>query len=242
MLPKYFIIVFVLVISIFASTTVFALTPTVIVSPSAIPSVTPASKKESDKPTKMKKFENRQATLEARMEMRKLRFEERLKLIEQHRENLKTRLETFKDQRKNNIILRLDSKIASISSRRTERMGNAVDKLDKLLDTIKNKAENINGCDKSELSDTILLAEEAVSSASAAIDAQINKTYTIDTTSEETAFDNIGQTIKLLTEDLRNTHKYVQEAKLAVVKAAVDLRKLKACIKINISPSGTITP
>lgn len=172
---------------------------------------------------------------------------------EQQHALLKTKLQTIKNEKKAEIILKLDTKIASISSRKTNTMTEAITKLQTILDTIKQKEAVLksSSCNTGILDTAIINADSALSAAIALINLQAQKVYTITITDEAAVKANVGKTTKQLEQDLRNTHKGVMDAKQAVMKAAKELKKAQnTCMKISgqptvqisITPSASQTP
>lgn len=191
------------------------------------------------------KFAEKKASAEAkRMEIKTL-LEQKKKITEQQKTLLKNKLQTFRDENKKELVLKLDERIASISSKRTEKMNEAVNKLTTVLDSIKSKANQLDrSCETTNLTSAITKAEEALTSASAAVELQAKKSYPLNITDESTAKENVGSVLKQLQTDLRNTHKAVMDAKKAIVKAAVELNKTKRCANVSVTPliTNTVTP
>ncbi len=187
-------------------------------------------------PTLKQASENRPKTDKSRQENVKDYLEQKKQLHEQKRESLETKLKTFKDLRRKEVVLKLDEKIASISSKRAERMSEALDKLEDILTRIQTNSDGITGCDKTDLNSAIAFAENSLALASVVVDSQAVKSYEFNISAEDSAKTNVGTTIKLVTQDLRNTHQEVIKAKQAVLKAATELRRLKSCVKKTGTP------
>lgn len=214
-----------LLFSLFMPSAVFAQTPTVT---SAISYPTSAILKNNDALTRqsikdllMRKKENHQ----------------------QRKDALQLKIQQLKDTRRKNLILKLDDKIASISSKRAESMTDALEKLEGILLKIKAKSGQISGCDTTKLNKEIESAQESIASASSAVDILAVKTYDLDFNSEDSVKTNVGVVIKQLTQDLKTAHQNIMKAKQMTINTATELKKLKSCPRITIVPTqNTVTP
>jgi hypothetical protein len=150
------------------------------------------------------------------------------------REQFQNKLQLMRDERKKNIIIKLDAKIASISSRKTTQMTKTVSTLGTILGKIKTKAAaaKASGIDTTAVDAAIVNADKALASASAAIATQAANQYTINITTDDALKSNVGTTIKQFEQDMRTTFKSVKDAKQAVLAAARELKKVT-------KPTGT---
>jgi hypothetical protein len=171
-------------------------------------------------------------------EMIKKILDEKRIFIDQQHELLKTKLASITAEKKQDLILNLNTKIASINSRRTIDMSNAITKLQTILDKFgTNEAMIIGNCNTLELDNAIANAQTVLASASATVSTQAGKTYSLDITDQTTIRQSLDQMVKQLKQDLRNTHKTVIDAKIAVMKVALELKKVRICTNINSFPS-----
>ena len=121
------------------------------------------------------------------------------------REEFKEKLQTVRDERKKKIVERADAKLTEINKRRTDAMVRHLDKMGEILAKVK-----VRGGDTTA-------AEAAVVEARSAVAAQAAKTYTITVSTEDKLRINVGETMKVLTTDLRNLH----EGKIVPARKAV---------------------
>lgn len=240
-MPKKLIVLFLLIFAIALPSISSAQTSTVSTN-------TPTPQRFSDKndrlriePTLKQAIEDRMTTLKPPRGFVKDLIAQKIEGHEQRKQTLQRKINNFKDQRRKNIILKLDDKIASISSTRVKKMNDALEKLDNILAGIKTKSDQITGCNKTQLAEAITAADEATTAASTAIEDQANKTYEININSEDSAKIDVGGVIKQLTEDLRNTHRNIIDVKQKVIKAASELRKLKSCPRISTIPTQNMS-
>lgn len=149
----------------------------------------------------------------------------------------KGRLSEFKDARKQAIIQSIDQKLVMINTKRTTQMNAIIAKLEAILVRIKAKAGvfKTQGINTAALDNAIAGAEASVATAKTNITNQAAKEYTITLTTETQAKNAVGQTVSGLQVDLRTVRQSIIAAKLAVVKAATELAKLKS------TPSVTTT-
>lgn len=153
----------------------------------------------------------------------------------------KKTLKLFKDKKKAETTERIDAKILSVNLERTDKLADALDKLQLILDRIVSKgAEAKNqGKDTSSLDAAIANAKTAIMSAQDLVSAQAGKQYIINATSEATLKFNVGDVVSSFRTDLANVHKSVINAKQAVMKAASELAKIANLSGINpVSKSG----
>lgn len=151
------------------------------------------------------------------------------------REQFKERLASITAEKKRIVVERIDTKMTSMNTRRTDHMADVLDKLSGVLARIENKAASASaaGIDTSIVDDAIQAAHDAIAAARAAVTAQAGKDYVI-TLGDETGIRNaVGQTVSGLQKDLRDTHKLIVDAKQVVMKAAKELAKTVGRNKIK---------
>lgn len=153
--------------------------------------------------------------------------------MEQRREEIKVKLALVSDERKKELAVKIEEKMASISAKRTQNMSETLEKLQTILDSIKTKAGTLKqqGKDTAALDSAITNAENALANASAAVQTQAEKVYKIPISDDQTLKQNIGQVIKQLQQDLKETHQAVVNAKQTVVKAAKELSRISNAVK-----------
>lgn len=149
----------------------------------------------------------------------------------------KEKLSQFKDTRKQAVIQSIDQKLVMINTKRTTQMNAIIAKLEAILVRIKAKAGvfKTQGINTAALDSAIAEAEASVAAAKTNVTNQAAKEYTITLTTETQAKNAVGQIVSGLQVDLRTVRQSIIAAKLAVVKAATELAKLKS------TPSVTTT-
>lgn len=165
---------------------------------------------------------------------------ERKLAITDAREAYKQKLATIKDERRKALVEKIDSRIASTNTNLTNKMTEALTRLNKIMEKLAKRAQIL----KTEGKDITLYeaaaskAQAAITSAITAVSTQAAKTYTITLTTDSLLKTNVGSTVSLFRTDISATHKLVIDAKQAVMKTATELAKLKEGNK-NASNSAT---
>ncbi len=126
---------------------------------------------------------------------------------------LKQKLARFKDKNKANRLELINTNLNDINSRKTKNMQESLDKISQILERLKSKASTISS---SELDSAIAEVESKWSEASAAVEAQAAKDYTINLSTEATAASDAAAAKNALQSDLRATHTQVVEVRQAL--------------------------
>ncbi len=129
---------------------------------------------------------------------------------------LKQKLARFKDKNKANRLELINTNLNDINSRKTKNMQESLDKISQILERLKSKASTISS---SELDSAIAEVESQWSEASAAVEAQAAKDYTINLSTEATAASDAAAAKNALQSDLRATHTQVVEVRQALSNA-----------------------
>ncbi len=162
--------------------------------------------------------------------------EDRQSTIQETREQMKARMDTFKaqirtirDTRKQLLTEKISDKVASANARLTNKMDKALDHSTDILNRVKEKAAafKVQEKDTTSLDQAISTAESAIATAQAAVDAQKSKEYTANITNEVTLRSTIGQMVSQFRQDISSVHKLIIDAKQAVQKAISELAKLR---------------
>lgn len=141
--------------------------------------------------------------------------------IQAKRNEFKEHLQTIKDQRKKLLVERIDTKIAQVNKKSTDKFLAVLTKLQALLDKINKASSNAK-----VLAD-IQAARAAIDTAKAAVSAQAEKIYTAQVTDETVLKINVGTTVSQFRQDLVAVHKLVLDAKQAVQKLNTDRELIK---------------
>lgn len=156
-------------------------------------------------------------------------------VVQQKREEFKTRLQTIRNEKKKAVVERIDTKIANTNEVHTVRFTSILLKLQSILDRVSQKASEAkaNGKDTTALDSSIVSAQAAIDSAKAAVSAQAAKTYAIQISDEATLRNSVGTTTSQFRKDLRDVHKAIVEAKQAVQNAVRELAKVASARGVN---------
>lgn len=147
--------------------------------------------------------------------------------IQTLKDQFKARLQTIKDVKKQLLVDRLSTKLNEVNAKHTAKFLEVLSKLQASLDRI-----NLSVTD-SKVIEKIKSAQTAIDLAKKAVEAQAEKTYIIQITSEKSLRANVGTTVSLLRRELMQTHKLVINAKQAVMKLIPE--------KISIRKEATVS-
>ena len=158
------------------------------------------------------------------------------------RAEYQAKLAKIKDERKKAIVDKIDNRITTTNKNVTDRMTLALEKLTSYLTRITERTSALKaaGTNTASAESAIITAQTAITTAKTAVAAQAIKQYVITLGEESTLKSTIGTTISQFRQDLAATHKTVQDAKFAVVKAQVEFVKLTGKNIKNASGAATI--
>lgn len=180
--------------------------------------------------SKKEEFKNR---IEAKREEVKLK-------IETQKEELKAKLVKIKDERKKQVVERVYNQINELNKRRLDHFSAVLEKLEKSLDRISNRAAKAeaNGVDIATVKTAITEATNAISASRTAIANQAGKVYALVVNTEDSLKIDIGKIRRAFHDDLTGVEETVKTAREAVRKAAVVLAQIP---KINELEVATTT-
>ncbi len=164
------------------------------------------------------------------------RNEESWQKAKEKQEEFQLRLRQIKDERKRNLVERINQRILMMNQDYTRKFASVLDKLQSILERISQKAEEIapEGQETTALKTAIDQAELMIKVAREKVAAQALKQYLIQLPQEERGLkDAVGQTVSQFRNDLRDVWQAVIKAKQAVSQAAKELAKVLGEIKIN---------
>lgn len=167
----------------------------------------------------------RKAALKEKAELRKEAIKAEIATVREKwaskTAELKTRLQTFKDQQKAAIAERINNTLDKINQNQTAQMKKHLKLMSTILDKLENRV-NSNTPDiknSAGAKDAIDTARLAIASASAAVTDQEKKTYLIQATSEAKLRQEAKTQRDLLHSDLQEVRKMVIAAKQAIANA-----------------------
>ncbi len=163
---------------------------------------------------------------------------------EQKRQEFKQKLSALKDERKQMLAEKIEANLEQINTKKTEQMLQTVTRLEEILTKIRTKSSELGskGKDVSSVITALTQANTALVAAKLAITQQQAKSYTPVATDATTLKTNFGSVIKQLQTDLSTTRKSLIDAKQAVMKAAMELAKVRGDAN-DVKPSTpVVTP
>lgn len=156
--------------------------------------------------------EQKQAELQTKIQERKQQIEAQK---EQKRQEFQARLQQIKDAHKKKIIEKLDASYVRINKRWTTHFLNVLERLSKILDKIKIRAENQNNAAAIE---AINKAYSQLESVKTSVVEQSAKTYTI-AISDETKLREAAQTVhSQLRSDLQAVREQIKNIRETIHK------------------------
>lgn len=198
-----------------------------------------------------KEFEEKRAEIKNTMEQRRTEFQKNIEAkrvelktrIEAKRQELKTRLLKIEDERKREVVEKIDTQLDELNKRLLDHYSDVFGKIENILDNIDTrttKAET-NGRDVSAVRTAIAAAESAISASRTAIQAQAGKIYKITISTENALKADVGKTRQTLHNDLVKVRETVKAAREAVRKAAVTLAQIPRVDELEVETQATST-
>lgn len=158
--------------------------------------------------------------------------------IERKREELKARVATIRDKRKQEVVTRLGEKMNQINSRRVAHWRNVLDRLAKVLAKVEAKATEAksNGKDTAKVEAAIKDAKTSIEVGRVAVEEQAGKVYAVTFGSENTLRNDVGMATKGEQADLRKVLEKINEARK---KVALAIRELAKVLGEKVPPEAT---
>lgn len=134
---------------------------------------------------------------------------------------LKARLEQFRDQKKAEITQKISNNLNRINQKHTQMMLKFLDRMSVILGKLEVRVNSSTPDikDAEAAKGAIASAKNAIASASAAVNVQAEKDYTILVTSESRVKTDVQAARRLLHDDLKAVRRIVIAAKQAVANA-----------------------
>jgi hypothetical protein len=154
------------------------------------------------------------------------------------KDEFRAKIASLKDERKKLTAERVDTKLASTNQKHTDRMSDALVRLQEILNRLIDRTNEAKaaGKDTTAVETAINSAKTAIAAAETAVDAQKAKTYTAAVTDESTLGESFSTTFKQLKTDLEAVHEKVKAAKTAVKQVAVEIIKVEAGAVVTPTP------
>lgn len=221
--PAFYVLIFFLSLTLLPNTAYGQSTD------SATLETKPSSVRERMAAEKQKLQEKRAAIKEDREEIRASREAIMKEKMQLKREAFQQKVASIKDEKKRQLVERIDNKLSTVNINRTNRMSENLEKLTNILDGIREKTSTAkeNGKNTNTVDTAISKADTAIQNAKTAVQTQAGKEYviTITATGSGQLKNSVGATTKQLQADLSASHKLLVAAKQAVQQAHMELSK-----------------
>lgn len=208
---------------------------------------TESAEATTPKPTKTYSSEKKDTFMEHKSAMKemKMNYKEELKKDREdfqakklsEKSAFKAKLQTLKDGKKKLTAERIDAKLAEVNKNKTDRMADALDKMNVFVMKLQEKitAAQTAGKDTTSAQASLAAATVAITSAQAAVTTQAGKTYTATITDESTLGSSFHTVFQQLISDLKTTYAAVAAAKKSLIASAREV----AILNGEVSPTGT---
>ncbi|OGK38479.1 hypothetical protein A3F03_03235 [Candidatus Roizmanbacteria bacterium RIFCSPHIGHO2_12_FULL_41_11] len=162
------------------------------------------------------------------LETLKLKREEAKESYQLKKQEFETKLQEIKDEKKKQIVKRINNRISVVNKNRSERMIQVLEKLSTIIDRLTEKVNTAKNYDLDTSASEIAIAnaKTAVIAAQTAVTTQAGKSYVVEIQTEETLKAMVGSDVSQLESDLKIVHQAVVDAKQAVSKAGEEVAKL----------------
>ena len=185
-------------------------------------------------------IEERREEFKDQLEVRR---EEVKNKIETERLRLNEKLKTLKDERKKQIIQKVNTEIQALNARKLDHYSNVLNQIEEVLKKVGTRVDNASarGLNVATVRTNITAVETAIATARTAIVAQSTKVYTVAITTEENLKNDTGVTRQALREDLSVVQNLVKTAYTALRTTAVSLAQIPRINQSNGSATSTAT-
>lgn len=207
---------------------------------------------KQNRDTMKQEFEAKRMEAKNLMESKKEEFKNKVEVkreeakskIEAKKEELKGKLTKIKDERKKQVVEKIYNQVNELNKRRLEHFSAVLEKLEKVLDRISNRAAKAeaNGRDISAVKTAITEATNAIALSRTAIQNQTVKVYAPVISTESALKTDIGEIRKALHNDLAGVQETVKTAQEAVKKAATTLAQIPKVDELEVTVSTPETP
>jgi len=167
--------------------------------------------------------------------------------IMEKREDLKDRLNKIKNQRKREIVERIDKSMDELNESMVNHFTQVLDKIEDVLKRAGEKVDMANerGVDVSSIEPLINEAIKAIGQAREAVSFQAGKTYTIEIVDEEGLKNKVGEARQSLRNDLKVVQDTIKNAHEAVRNIIIALSRIQNPTPTSLpqaSPSVSVEP
>ena len=159
--------------------------------------------------------------------------------IQDKREALRAQLQKVKDERRREVVERIDVRLDELNARMLDHFSNVLDRLEDVLERIASRADKAEGrgLDVSTVRTAITDALSSITSARSAVQVQAGNTCIVTVTTENNLRVDVGKARKCLHDNLTVVREAVKAAKEAVRRAATTLAQIPRVDEDSTSPS-----
>lgn len=159
--------------------------------------------------------------------------------IQDKREALRAQLQKVKDERRREVVERIDVRLDELNARMLDHFSNVLDRLEDVLERIASRADKAEGrgLDVNTVRTAITDALSSITSARSAVQVQAGNTCIVTVTTENNLRVDVGKARKCLHDNLTVVREAVKAAKEAVRKAATTLAQIPRVDEDSTSPS-----
>lgn len=159
---------------------------------------------------KIQKVEQRKLAEASKAAMFRQKLEQRKEIIASHEAQIRAKIQAFKDKQKAEIASRVNTNLNKINQKQTDQMIKHLDLMSALLDKL---ADRVNA------NQAIADSREVIAKARTAVEAQAQKDYTINVTTETKIRADAQAKRDQLHTDITTVRKLVIDAKQSVSNA-----------------------
>lgn len=192
-------------------------------------------------PTKAKTgqrlLDEKKAALEDKKNQIKNLAEQKKASAEAKKQEVKDKLAAVRDEKKKALIARIQEKLANINKNRTDHLLKILTRLEEIVKKIESRSTELKakGVNTAVVDTAVTTAKTALTNAKAAVTAQASKVYEITVSTETTAKNGVGLSMKGLETDLKTVRDLVKSAQGSVMKAVVALKALKVPVAVTVT-------
>lgn len=184
--------------------------------------------------TKVLEMQNGKVTQNTTGESIQEKIKDKKQEIEEKRREVRERIQAIKNERKRQVLEKIDENIQAINSKWVLRWNSVLDRLESILGKMEVRADKLEdaGYDMTEAKEKIAEADTLISEARSVISQQEAKLYLLEIGTEENLGESVSAEIAVLREDLQIARESVFAVREKMVEA---LRLLKAASERSTS-------
>lgn len=168
---------------------------------------------------------------------------EALENSRQKRKEFTRQLSLVKDQKKKDLVVKIDNKVSILNQGYVEKFAVSLDSLQQILGKISSKEAELKnrGIDTNSLRVCLLSSQKTIDSAKIYALSQAAREYVATISAERNLKENIGVTVNQFSRDIKSVYEKVQTAKNTVYACVQELAKLSRVLKVSPAVTGNST-